>query len=424
MEGASSKVLRVCLVTPYPPQQKGAAEYANMVVEALHGSPFQRRLELHIISEITEKCPRGQMLLYSPQENFVLKRVYPDKFPWNNFSFLGIFRAVLKVRPHVVHFYWPGGYGGFLGDFTGETLLILFVLLRLLSIKILVTMHAVWLPRFAEQEAFKRVNSRIVAKAVKAYFFTFMFIFCHLVNKILIGVVREQSATTRRFARSYRMPNGRVGEEPAGCLEIERRDFGSIREIKRKLNLAGKKVVLCFGFIRSDKGLEYAVEALSETVKSDQNVSLVIAGRAKSGEDRLYLSKLKELVKELGLEGYVVFDNRFIPLGEVIDYYSIAEVLVLPYIEHVGFSGPLNMAISLGVPVIATRVGEQMPGLTELVRLVPPRDVEALRDALNEVLSDAVLRDKMRMRLLSHVSKYSWPNVAKRLFRAYVSLVE
>jgi len=423
MRVTQPRILKVCLITPYPPQEKGAAEYAHMFIDALHRSLFQLRLQVRIISEVDKKCPKGKTLLYPPERNFVLERDYGEDWPYSNLSFLRIFKAILRDKPHVAHFYWPGTCGGFLGDFTGETLLILFVLFRLLSVKILLTMHTMWLPSFAEQEAFKRVNSRIVAKAVKAYFFVFMFTLCHLANKVLIGVLRGHSVMTKRFAASYKIPSYRIGEEHAGCLELKRRGFNSIQQIKRRLRLAGKRVVLCFGFIRPDKGLEYAIKAIREIVESDKSVTLIIAGRPLSGKDRLHLNELRGLAKKLDLDDYVVFDNRFIPLEEVIDYFSIADVLVLPYTEHVGFSGPLNLAISLGVPTIATSVGEQMPGLADLIRLIPPKDVGALGEALKEMLLDADLREKIRAKLISHATKYSCSKTARMIIDTYLNML-
>lgn len=423
MEVALPTRLKVCLVTPYPPQQKGTAEYAHMFIDALNRCSFQRHLQVRVISEFTRGGQKSRTVLYPPKQNFILEREYSDRLPCSNFSFLKIFKAILKDKPHVAHFYWPGGFGGFLRDFTGEPLLILFALLRLLSIRVAVTMHAVWLPQFAEKAAYKKTESRIIAKVVKAYFFIFMFILSHLANKILIGVVREHSTTTRRFAQSYKIPSSKMGEEPAGCLEISRRDPEAIPRIKRKLSIAEKRVILCFGFVRPDKGLEYAIEALAKIVKEQPNVALVIVGRAKSSSDINYLAKLKGLVKELDLEDNVVFDSRFIPMGDVINYYSVAEALLLPYKEHVGFSGPLNIAISLGVPVIATTVGEQMPGLASLIKLIPPKDVEALKDTLSEILSDTTLRDEIRAKLLSHAKEYSWPKTAHRLVREYAYML-
>jgi len=426
LDAALPRVLKVCLVTPYPPQEKGAAEYAKMFVDALHRSAFQQRLRMRIISEVTEKCPRSRTMLYPSEENFILERVYSDKSPYKNISFLKVFKGVIEDKPHIVHIYWPGDYGGLLG-FLGEPFLILFALLRLLSVRVVVSIHAMprWFPKFMEKEALRRTGSKILAKAVKAYFFIFMFIFCHLANRILIGVVREGSPITRRFAECYRIQEGKIGEEPHGCLEIKPdRDTKIVQKIRRRLNIFEKKVVLCFGFIRRGKGFEYAIRALAETIKLDRDIVLLIAGKGESERERSYLAGLKGLVKELNLEGHVVFDSRFIPREEVIGYFSMAEVLLLPYsAEPVGFSGPLNLAISLGVPVIATSASEQMPGLEELVKLVPPRDVEALKDALSEVLSSEILRDEFKAKLLSHATRYGWPKIARRVIEAYMCLL-
>lgn len=416
------RVLKICLMSPYAPQDKGITEYVQMFVDALHRSPFKRQLKLRVISEITEKCPKGRTLLYPPEENFVLERVHTDKWPYSNLSLPKIFRAILEDKPHVAHFYWPGGYGGFMSDFTGELLPIHFLLLRLLSIRVLLTLHVVWFPQYAEKEAFERTRSRIVAKAVRAYFFVFMFMLCHLANMVRITVIGEEMGIVRRFADCYKIRNSRIAQEPVGCLEIGRRDTKDVRKVKRKLNLLGKKVILCFGFIRPYKGFEYAIRALAEIVKIDQKVALIIAGKATSAKYTAYLTELKNLVKELNLEDHVIFDNRFIPTEEIIDYYSIAEVVLQPYTEQVGASGPLYTAISLGVPAITTSVGERLPGLAGLIKLVPPRDVEALKDALNEMLSDKNLRDEYRKKLLSHATRYGWSKTAQRHVQTYIRM--
>lgn len=423
MTAALPAILKVCLISPYPPQESGMAEYANMLVDAFHASAFQRRLQVHVISEINEQYPKSRMLLYPPDKNFVLERVYPDKMPYSIFNFLRIFKAITKDKPHVAHFYWPGCYGGFMAGFTGEPLLVLFALLRLLSIRVLVTMQSVWFPYFAEKAVLERTKSGIVAKVAKAYFFVFLFTLCHLANRILIGVIKEGSMVTKRFAKCYKISNSRIGEEPFGCFETEGTDLKIVHKIKRRLKITGKKVVLCFGFIRPDKGFEYPIMALPEIIKEDQNVMLIIVGKPKSGRDIKYLSMLKSLVRELKLERHVIFDTRFISREEIIDYYSIADVVLLPYTENVGFSGALNTAVSLGVPVIATSVGEQMPHLGELAKLIPPRDVKALKDALNEMLSSPAFRDAIRTKLLSHARNYSWSRIAEKFLNLYGSML-
>jgi glycosyltransferase involved in cell wall biosynthesis len=402
-----------------------------MFVDALHHSALEKRLQVRIISEITQQCLKSRELLYPPKENFVLERVYLQKFPQSTINFFRIFKAILQERPHIVHFYWPAPafywpafWPGF--RFFGEPFLILLLILRLLSIRVLVTIHGMprWLPQFIEKVAFERSRIKIIAKAVKTYFFTLMFILCHLANIILIGVVLEGSGTTKQFAKCYKISESRIGEEPHGCLEIKRsKDPKTVQRIKRKLGISGKKVILCFGFIRPEKGYEYAIKGIHEIIQKDRNVALIIAGKAKSRRDMRYLKGLKSLAKKLNLKGHVIFDNRFIPSEEIIDYYSISEVLLLPYTaEPIGFSGPLLLSISFGVPVVATSSGDHMLGLEKLVKLIPPKNVKALEQAINEILSSITLRNEIKAKLRSHATRYSWPKVAKRIVKAYASM--
>ena len=75
--------------------------------------------------------------------------------------------------------------------------------------------------------------------------------------------------------------------------------------------------------------------------------------------------------------------DRYVTDAELAEYFASADAVVLPY-HRSSASGPLQIAMSAGLPVVVTSVG----GLVEAVRdypgalLVPPRDVPALRGAL------------------------------------------
>jgi glycosyltransferase involved in cell wall biosynthesis len=97
----------------------------------------------------------------------------------------------------------------------------------------------------------------------------------------------------------------------------------------------------------------------------------------------------------------------------------------MPY-RHISQSGVLFLALSLGVPVVATRVG----ALPEMLRdgesalLVPPESPSALSEALIRALGDAELRERLREggRRVAH--QHSWPSIAERTEAAFVRLVE
>jgi glycosyltransferase involved in cell wall biosynthesis len=91
------------------------------------------------------------------------------------------------------------------------------------------------------------------------------------------------------------------------------------------------------------------------------------------------------LIKSLGLEKIITVVNRFVPNEDVSDYYSICDVVVLPY-RSATQSAVLNVAYSFQKPVIATNVG----GLSEFVEkdktgiLVEPNSSEALAEGVKK----------------------------------------
>jgi glycosyltransferase involved in cell wall biosynthesis len=145
--------------------------------------------------------------------------------------------------------------------------------------------------------------------------------------------------------------------------------------------------VLFFGRIWEYKGLEYLIKAQPQISAAVPDAKIVIGGR---GEDFARYTAM--------MQNPDAFDvhNRYIPDEERDLLFASAAVVVLPYIEA-STSGVVPVAYGFGKPVVATTVG----GLPEMVidgetgYLVPPRDVDALAEAVIKVLQDDNRRRKM-----------------------------
>ena len=117
-----------------------------------------------------------------------------------------------------------------------------------------------------------------------------------------------------------------------------------------------KKTLLFFGLIRPYKGLKYLIQAMARVVESTDCVLLVVGEFYESKEE--YLS----LIRELGLEQYIVIRDEYVKNEAVSLYFSSADVVVLPYVTATQ-SGIVQIAFGLNKPVITTNVG----GLPEAV---------------------------------------------------------
>jgi glycosyltransferase involved in cell wall biosynthesis len=137
------------------------------------------------------------------------------------------------------------------------------------------------------------------------------------------------------------------------------------------------RTILFFGIVRPYKGLEVLIEALP-IVLGQVDCKLIIAGEFYEPLDH-YL----ESVRRLGLEPYVEVNDRYVPNEEIPQLLDRADVLVLPYRDATQ-SGVLRMALSSGLPAVASNVGafpdEIQDGVSGL--LVEPGDPDSLARAL------------------------------------------
>lgn len=118
------------------------------------------------------------------------------------------------------------------------------------------------------------------------------------------------------------------------------------------------KVLLFFGQIKDVKGLDILLDALRIIVKQFPNILLLIAGKVW----KINFSKYERLIKEYGISDHCKIDIRYIPAKEVANYYSAADMVILPY-RKIYQSGVLLMAMSYGCTVVAS----DLPGMLEVL---------------------------------------------------------
>lgn len=222
-----------------------------------------------------------------------------------------------------------------------------------------------------------------------------------------------------RLEREFGIPRDHISVIPHG--EYTFFDAGvppSREEARRWLGVElDACVALFFGFIREYKGLDVLLDAWASLDPSARPRRLVVAGdpaRLEPGR----AAELEARARALG----AVTHFRYVPFEDVARYFAAADVLVLPY-RKISQSGVLLLAMSMGVPVVATRVGAFPEVITddESGILVPPGDAKSLAAALDRALRDPALRDRLASRAEAIVREtYSWTAIAARtesLFR-------
>ena len=223
-------------------------------------------------------------------------------------------------------------------------------------------------------------------------------------------VVMSQTASARLVDR-YGVDPSRISVIPHGADP----EFGG-----PSLVTGDRPLILTWGLIGPGKGLEWAIEALTEIADMKPLPRYLIAGathpqvRKETGET--YREGLKALVKDLGLGSMVEFDDRYLDRRTLARLVRSADVVVLPYeSDEQVTSGVLVEAVAASKPVVATRFPHAVEVLTDGAgSVVPFGEPHRIGEELREILSDRPARELMGLRARQLATDWYWPTVGER----------
>lgn len=199
---------------------------------------------------------------------------------------------------------------------------------------------------------------------------------------------------------------------------------------KAQLGFAENAVILTFGLLSPDKGVEYVIEAMPAIVARHPGAIFVVLGathpHVKERHGEAYRLELQSRVRRLHLEDSVLFHDRFVEDDELADFLSAADIYVTPYLNpQQSTSGTLARAVAAGRAVISTPYWHARELLADgRGVLVPVRDAAAIAQAANALLSDEAARAKVGQLAREHASGSSWPVVAQSYLRSFEHAVQ
>jgi len=203
-------------------------------------------------------------------------------------------------------------------------------------------------------------------------------------------VVMARKARTILIER-YGADPARIAVIPHGIPDLP---LAEPKDARRRLGFTDRQVILTFGLLSPNKGIEVMIEAMPAVLKAAPDAVYVVMGATHPAllrvEGEAYRECLLARVRALGLDGRVVFINRFVERPELLDYIAMCDVYVTPYLlETQMTSGTLAYSHGLGRPVVSTPYWHA----TELLGdgsgvLVPFRDPIHLGAAVAHLLTD------------------------------------
>jgi glycosyltransferase involved in cell wall biosynthesis len=232
------------------------------------------------------------------------------------------------------------------------------------------------------------------------------------------------SARSREFLRDvYGISEGKVDFIPHGIPDMP---FVDPNFYKDRFGTEGKLVLLTFGLLSRNKGIENVILALPEIVRAYPNVAYIVLGathpNVQRQEGEQYRIYLERLARELGVEQNVIFHNRFVALEELVEFIGGADIYITPYCnEAQAVSGTLAYALGAGKAVISTPYWYAQEMLADgRGVLVPFRNPGAIAEKTIELLSNEAERHAMRKRAYLYGRAMVWREVA----RAYMTSFE
>jgi glycosyltransferase involved in cell wall biosynthesis len=194
---------------------------------------------------------------------------------------------------------------------------------------------------------------------------------------------------------------------------------------KDLFGVEGKIVLLSFGLLSANKGIENVISALPAILAKHPNVVYFIVGathpHVMRHDGEAYRFSLQWLAQAKGVEGQVIFYNRFVSLEELVEFIGAADIYITPYLNPAQIvSGTLAYTVGAGKAVISTPYWYADEVLAdERGVLVPFRDPAALAEQVIDLLDNEAKRHAMRKRAYLYGREMIWPQVARRYMESF-----
>jgi len=189
---------------------------------------------------------------------------------------------------------------------------------------------------------------------------------------------------------------------------------------KDRLGVDGKTVILTFGLLSRDKGIEHVIDALPAILAVHPDVVYIVLGATHphvvEHEGESYRLMLEARGEQLGVAASMVFHNRFVSQDELTEFLSATDIYITPYLQPEQItSGTLAYAVGAGKAVISTPYIYARELLAEgRGVLVPWRDSHAIAREVIDLVSDRDRQRVMCARAAAYGVGMTWPAVAAR----------
>ncbi len=362
-------------IATYPPRQCGIGTFTENLFNSMVASdidePNQKKSFIVALNDSEEE------LNYPEEVKFTIRQEFQEDY-LAAAKYINISGADCCILQHEF------------GIFGGKDGVYILPLLHQLDIPLIVTLHTVMqTPSYAQKEILQRI--------------------CKMANRIVVMSYKA----IEMLVEIYEVPKEKIAYVEHGVP-----NFRYIQEeVKKEFKLEKKKVMLTFGFVGRNKGIETAIQAMPKVVEKHPDVLYIVLGKTHpnvirhAGEEyRLYLT---QLIEDLKLEKNVVLLNEFTTQKELFKYLYASDIYITPYLNEAQItSGTLAYAVGAGSAVVSTPYWHA----TELLSngrgvLFDFGDTDELASVLIDLLDNPEKRLAIRKKAFEHGRKITWPKI-------------
>lgn len=370
--------MKTVYIGTYPPRRCGIGTFTQNLLKAMSGkddSPDNKKgFFVVAMNDFDQEYDYPEEVVFTiRQEN---QRDYQEAAEYINLS--GADCCILEHE---------------FGIFGGRNGVYILSLLHRLKIPLIVTLHTVLkTPSYDQKEILQRI--------------------CRTANRVVV-----MSHHAVEFLEDiYDVPKEKIAYIEHGVPDYK----FSQPEAKKEFKLDKRKVLLTFGFVSRNKGIETAIKALPEVVKKHPEVLYVVLGKTHPhvlhyvGEE--YRNYLIQLVSELDLENNVVFIDKFASQPELFKYLYAADIYLTPYLNEAQItSGTLSYAVGVGCPVVSTPYWHAVELLADDRGILFDFSNHAqLADILIDLLDHAEKRLRLSRNAYEYGREITWPKIGAK----------
>ncbi len=376
--------MKCAIIGTYPPRECGIATFTMNLAESMKLCDDRKKRANE--SFIVAMNDPGEEYEYPPEVKLSIRQEYQRDYI-KAAEFINISGADICILEHEF------------GIFGGEDGIYILPLLHRLEIPFIVTLHTMLKePSYTQKAVLQQIGK--------------------MAGKIVVMSKRA----VQFLVKIYEVPKTKIELIEHGVPDLQ----FSQKLSKKQFNLEGKKVLLTFGLISRNKGIETAIAALPEVVNKHPDVLYLIIGKTHptvlryDGEE--YRNFLMRKVKTLALEKHVLFLNEFIEQNDLFRYLSAADIYITPYLNEAQItSGTLAYAVGVGTAVISTPYWHAQELLDEgRGRLFDFNDSEGLSRILLELLNQPDTLKELRKKAYDYGRQITWPQIGEE----YIELTE